>query len=134
MTTTMYFARSEAIKRGGNITVIKNDLGSDCPEATTDQEWNCGWRVFIDLNNNGTQQNTEETIQTSPVLSGVTVSNTSTTGQTRFKVDRWGQIESLGAKGFRFVPTATGIASPNVTVLCVSSGGRIRTKAGDVEC
>lgn len=134
MTATLYFARSEAIKRGGNITVIKTDLSSDCPQATSATEWGCGWRVFVDTNNNGTQQAGEETIQTSPVVSSVNVVNTSNSGSTRFNVDRWGQINGLGAQGFRFVPTISGISSPNVAVLCVSSGGRIRTKAGDVAC
>lgn len=134
MTATLYFARSEAIKRGGNITVIKTDLSSDCPQATSATEWGCGWRVFVDTNNNGTQQSGEETIQTSPVVSSVNVVNTNNSGSTRFSVDRWGQINGLGAQGFRFVPTNTGISSPNVTVLCVSSGGRIRSSVGDVAC
>lgn len=135
MTSTIYYARSEAIKRGGNITVLKNPLTTECPQADTTQEWSCGWSVFIDSNNNGTQQSTEETIQRSPVPSRVNVMNTSTTDQARFKVDRWGQINDLGAQRFTFSPIGSGVSSPYVTTtLCVSSGGRIQAKPGDATC
>ena len=42
-----YSLKAEAIKRGGNITVIKTDLSSDCPQATSATEWGCGWRVYF---------------------------------------------------------------------------------------
>lgn len=134
MTSTIYYARSEAIKRGGNITVIKNTLSAECPQADTAQEWSCGWRVFVDTNDNGTQQATEETLQTSPAPSRVNVMNTSTVGQTRFRVDRWGQINGLGAQGFTFSPVGSGVSSPFVTSLCISSGGRVQAKSGEAAC
>ncbi|MDB5939369.1 MAG: ral secretion pathway protein GspH [Polaromonas sp.] len=135
MTSTIYFARSEAIKRGGNITVIRNALTSECPQANTAQEWSCGWSVFVDTNNNGTKQATEETLQNFATPTAVNVMNTSTSGQTRFKVDRWGQINGLGAQGFVFSPNSSaGVASPATTTLCVSSGGRVQPKPGEASC
>lgn len=134
MTSTIYYARSEAIKRGGGITVIKNVLTAECPQASTTQEWSCGWRVFVDSNDNGTQQASEETLQTFAVPSGVDVMNSATLAQARFKVDRWGQINGLGAQGFTFAPVGSGVSSPSVTTLCVSSGGRVQAKPGDASC
>lgn len=134
MTSTIYYARSEAVKRGGRITVLKNTLTSECPQATTAQEWSCGWRVFIDTNDNGTQQATEETIQTFPISSGVNVNNRSINGQDRFKVDRWGQINGLGAQGFTFSPVGPGVSSPSTATMCISSGGRIDIKKDEATC
>ena len=133
MTSTLYLARSEAVKRGGRITVIKNDLTSaGCPQATTTQEWACGWRIFVDTNDNGTQQASEETLQTSLPTTGVNIMNTADSA--RFKVDRWGQISGLGVQGFVVSPVRDGVSSPYVTSLCVSSGGRIQAKKGDAAC
>lgn len=134
MTSTIYYARSEAIKRGGRITVIKNSLTAECSQATTNQEWSCGWSVFVDSNDNGIQEPTEETLQTFATPSAINVMNSATTAQTRFKVDRWGQINGLGAQGFTFSPVGPGVSSPYTTTLCVSSGGRIQANPGDASC
>lgn len=135
MTATLYLARSEAIKRGGNITVIKNAVNAaECPQATTAIEWGCGWRVFVDTNDNGTQQAGEETLRISAPTTGVNFINTNNIGSARFKVDRWGQINGLGAQGFVISPVGQGVSSPYVTSLCVSSGGRIQARKGETSC
>lgn len=134
MRSTLYYARSEAIKRGGRITVLRNTLTSECPQASTTQEWGCGWMVFVDTNDNGTRQTSEEILQTVPTPSVVNVMNTAASAQTRFKVDRWGQINGLGAQGFVFTPVGPGTASPHATKLCVSSGGRIQANPNHVIC
>ena len=134
MKSTLYYARSEAIKRGGRITVAKNTLTSECPQASTTQEWSCGWMVFADTNDNGTLQNTEEILQTFATPTNVNVMNSASSAQSRFKVDRWGQINGLGAQGFIFSPTGAGVSSPHATKLCVSSGGRIQANPNHVIC
>ena len=42
--STIFYARSEAIKRGGNVAIQKlpNNTGG-CTTATTNQAWDCGW-------------------------------------------------------------------------------------------
>ena len=134
MKSTLYYARSEAIKRGGRITVLRNALTTECPQASTTQEWSCGWMVFVDTNDNGTRQATEVILQTFFTPTGVNVMNSAASAQTRFKVDRWGQINGLGAQGFIFSPTSSGVASPYATKLCVSSGGRIQANPNHVIC
>ncbi len=134
MKSTLYYARSEAIKRGGRITVAKNTLTSECPQASTTQEWSCGWMVFVDTNDSGTLQNTEEILQTFATPTSVNVMNSASSAQSRFKVDRWGQINGLGAQGFIFSPVGAGVSSPHATKLCVSSGGRIQANPNHVIC
>lgn len=134
MKSTIYYARTEAIKRGGKITVVKTPLSSACPQATDTQEWSCGWNVIVDTNDNGTLDTGEEILQTVASYKAVNVINRSSSGQARFKVDRWGQINGLGAQGFTFSPEGPGVSSPNTATLCISSGGRIKANLGEVTC
>lgn len=55
LTSSLYYARSEAIKRGGNVIIIKNPNSGTCTTATGDTQWGCGWRIFFDANGNGAQ-------------------------------------------------------------------------------
>ncbi len=52
-------ARSEAIKRGVRVTVCKSADGATC---TTSGNWEQGWIVFTDIDNNATYDNTTETL------------------------------------------------------------------------
>jgi type IV fimbrial biogenesis protein FimT len=126
LTNTLYFARAEAIKRGGLISVSKN-----CSTGTT-QEWNCGWIIFTDANNDGTVNGTDAVLQTVPTMQNIDVVYIG--GGAFYRVDRWGQINGLGAVGFAITPTSTGSASPHATALCLSSGGRAKATKGSVTC
>ena len=44
--TTLNLARSEAIKRGGNVAICASTDGADC----TEDAWGAGWIVFFDAN------------------------------------------------------------------------------------
>ena len=126
ITNSIYFARSEAIKRGGLVSVRKN-----CATGTA-QEWQCGWIVFTDANNDGTLNGTDTILQTFPALSNMTVNHLA--GSAFYRVDRWGQISGLGAASFNAIPEPLGVASRHATVLCSSSGGRIKTTKGSITC
>ncbi|MDH4483078.1 MAG: GspH/FimT family pseudopilin [Rhodoferax sp.] len=52
------FARSEAIKRGVRVTVCASSNGTRC---TADIDWQVGWMVFVDANNDA-WRNLDETI------------------------------------------------------------------------
>jgi len=49
--SAMTLARSEAIKRGTNVSVCSSTDQSTCAASLT---WSSGWIVFVDINNNGT--------------------------------------------------------------------------------
>jgi type IV fimbrial biogenesis protein FimT len=59
--TTIARARSDAIRRGGRVSVCKSANGTQC---TTSGDWGQGWIVFNDDDHSGTSANvdTDETI------------------------------------------------------------------------
>ncbi len=132
MTSTLYYARSEAIKRGGQIGIEKNpETTPGCALADTSQEWGCGWFVFVDSDGNGKWKAGEEVLQTVTTPTNVNVIHKS--GGANIKVDRYGMMSGLNAKGFIFSPEPAGIASPATRGICMASGGRIRV-IEDVPC
>lgn len=131
MKSTLYLARSEGIKRGGNIGIEKIKNSAGCSLAGTNQEWGCGWFVFVDADGNGKWKAGEETLQTVTTPTNVNVRHTS--GGTNIKVDRYGKMSGLNAKGFVFSPEPAGISSPATRGLCMASGGRIRV-IEDIPC
>lgn len=130
LTSTIYYARSEAIKRGGRVSVRKN-----CTTGTN-QEWQCGWIVFTDFNSNGALDtggaNPDVILQSFPKARSVNVNNLN--NRDNFILDRWGQINGLGAGGFSLTPEALGAASRHASALCISSGGRVRMLKDTVSC
>ena len=125
MTSTLYYARSEAIKRGGWIGIQKNPKTTPgCTLAETSQEWGCGWFVFVDSDSNGTWKKGEEILQTFDTPGNVNVMHRS--GGTNINVDRYGMMSGLNAKGFTFSPEPIGVSSPATRTICMASGGRIR--------
>lgn len=130
--STLYYARSEAIKRGGNVVLRKNPQNTDgCQEAGTTQEWGCGWFVFVDDNGNGTLQASEELLQTTPPPSKLNVMRKPSGNTLQF--DRFGMAGG-NMQSFTISPVGPGVASPATRTLCMASGGRIRVLMGEVTC
>lgn len=124
MVNTLYYARAEAIKRGGRVGIQKNPKTTPgCTLATTNQEWGCGWFIFQDDNNDGKWQSSETKLQIITTPSNINVIHRS--GGASIKVDRYGMMSGLNAKGFIFAPEPAGISSPATRGICMSSGGRI---------
>lgn len=121
--STLYYARSEAIKRGGNITVRKHPTGTNgCPLGVGANAWDCGWFVFADTNNNGSLSAGEEVLQSFTTPAKITVSRP---GGSIVKFDRWGRVAGT-FPGFNLVIDGKSMSHPASRGLCVSSGGRIR--------
>ena len=59
LVTAFNIARSEAIKRGVRVTVCKSNDEASC---TTSGNWDQGWIVFTDENNNGGYNSATETL------------------------------------------------------------------------
>ena len=132
MRSTLYYARSEAIKRGGRIGIQKNPKTTPgCALAETNQEWGCGWFVFVGSDDNGKWKSGEEILQTVSIPANTDVIHKS--GGISIRVDRYGMMSGLNAKGFIFSPSSTGISSPATRGICMASGGRIRV-IEDVPC
>ncbi len=121
--STLYFARSEAIKRGGNVSIT----------AASGTDWSSGWVVFADANNDGTQDAGEDTLQTTAAPTRVAINLASTNGH--INLDRWGQFDSNANKkfDFRLTPQGKSTTDAGAAALCVGLGGRIKRldKAND---
>lgn len=134
--STLYYARSEAIKRGGNVSIqkLKNTING-CQNAATTEEWGCGWIVFEDLDNNGSWKSTtpaELKLYDAPLNGLVNVMRKP--AGAFIKVDRYGMANGNNTLSFVLSPASSGVASPHIITLCTAAGGRIRILQGEVEC
>lgn len=126
--STLYFARSEAIKRGGNVIIHKNANNTNgCTLASTGNDWGCGWSVCADLNGNNSCQS-NEVLQRFDGAPNVQVTRTS--GGQRILLNRWGLVAG-NFLGFSLVPVNKSITDQAARGVCMSSGGRVRVIAPD---
>ena len=133
MVSSLYYARSEAIKRGGFVAMSRLPANSDCNHASSNNNWGCGWRVFYDKNRNGTfDASGDEVLQLSdaPAKTNVIVKS----GSSILKFDRWGQVNGISAQGIVITPASGNSSGDSAITLCVSSGGRIDMRIGAISC
>ncbi|MBA4112656.1 MAG: hypothetical protein C0492_04715 [Verminephrobacter sp.] len=118
LTSTLYLARSEAIKRAGGITI----------DATGG--WNAGWKVTH------TQNGVTTDIKINAAPTRISIAQSS--GKTVLYVDRWGILsESSGglatAMNFVLYPEGKAATDSAAIRLCSTTGGRIaQVKQGAV--
>lgn len=130
LSATLSLTRNEAIKRGGNVRLVRLS-GGDCPSLASAGVWSCGWQIFWDTDGDNTLDAGEEVIRQFRITNGVTVNFANDTAGVN--ANRWGQIGGMGGAGFNVVPPS-GVGSPVVTAVCLSSGGRIRKLKGSTAC
>ncbi|CAN7317178.1 hypothetical protein ASF16_02990 [Acidovorax sp. Leaf78] len=143
--STIYFARSEAIKRSGSVIIEKSPNSGPCTTATANNQWGCGWNVFFDADGNGTQgaciaaNNPNEcTLQVVAAPTRISINLPGNSG--KISVDRWGMLSHTGganaptAMFFDLMPQGKTLADSNAARICVSSGGRITRKMGNEAC
>lgn len=118
---TLYFARSEAIKRGGQVVIQKLPNGTNgCTTAPSTDDWGCGWTVCEDTNGNNVCNASEPVLQRYDAPSKLDINNP---GGPRIQLNRWG----LGAfVGFALTPHGKSSGDPAARGVCMSSGGRVR--------
>lgn len=121
--SALYFARSEAIKRGGNVLVEKLPNGTNgCTAAGTTADWGCGWQVCNDANGNGSCQ-ASEVLQRFDAPARIEVTRTSSGAS--IKLSRWGTVSGTFV-GFSLVPEGKSTTDVAARGVCMSSGGRVR--------
>lgn len=122
--STLYYARSEAIKRGGQVVIQKIPNNTNgCTSATGTRAWDCGWIVCHDTNDNGTCNATEPVLQR--VASAAKVHVNRTGGGASIKLNRWGLVDGTFL-GFNLIPLDKSVSHPGARGVCMSSGGRVR--------
>lgn len=130
LTATIYYARTEAIRRGGHVT-LRKDTPQGCA-TETGRLWDCGWTVFVDVDENGTfNAATDTVLQTSGIPAGTSIVQSQ--NKAYIKMDRWGEMAGLSALSFS-VQSKTGASANHVTAICISAGGRLRTLPGESAC
>ena len=126
--SSLYYTRSEAIKRGGNVVI----------KATDGTNWNSGWSVFHDVNGNAAQDTCDATktpnecdLKVTAAMPQLTI--TTDPARATLTANRWG---SLGGAQLALTVTPKGsdASSPNALKLCLSAGGRIKQKKGSEAC
>ncbi len=134
VTSTLYYARAESIRRGGNVVIRKTPDNTDgCTSAPTNADWGCGWMVFADTNGNQSLDAGEETLKVFALAPKMAVTITGNGGAIR--VDRWGSMTGLDdTNGFQLYPQGKTSAAPSAAALCVAAGGRIRRIQGGAAC
>ena len=147
ITASVYLARSEAIKRGGNVVILKNGNSATCTNGTAATDWGCGWNVFLDVNANGlldtcvaTATPNECPIQTVTAPTRVAVTLAGNVNG-KIVIDRWGMASHAGSGStapanmfFAIAPEGKTMTDPNAARLCVGMGGRIVRKKGSETC
>lgn len=129
LTDTLRLARSEAIKRGGNVAIQKLANNTNgCTLAAAAGDWGCGWRVFVDSDGDGSFSAGDELLQLVQIPANIQVRHSANTAG--IAVDRWGKMDGLGAKSFVVAPFPDGNASQATRTLCISSGARIHEEEG----
>lgn len=131
--STLQLARSEAIKRGGRVVIQKIPNNTNgCTSAASAADWDCGWFVCDDRNDNGTCNASEPVLQRVDTPSNVQVTRTG--GAATIKLNRWGLVDGTWL-GFSLVPLNQATTHPGARGLCMSSGGRIRIlQPKDIPC
>ena len=124
MTSTIYYARSEAIKRGGRVAIQKLPNNTNgCTTASSNQDWDCGWFVCEDTNDDNTCDATEPVLQRYDTPASLQITRTG--GGVSIKLNRWGLVDGA-LPSFSLVPLNKSTADQAARGLCMSSGGRIR--------
>jgi type IV fimbrial biogenesis protein FimT len=126
--STLYYARAEAIKRGGNISIVRTLGDSGCSDISSSPAlWDCGWQVLITTPGTNTTTNLQRA--SAPSRTHIQLRD----GQGRaidtgtpINIDRWGQISLGTSSSFDFLISPANSSSTDTAKLCVSAGGRIR--------
>lgn len=135
--STLYYARSEAIKRGGNITIARHTSGSDCSDISTSPAlWNCGWTVFFTAPGTTTATALQEAPAPSRSRIEIRDSQDNALGSdSPISIDRWGQITLSSNASFDFLISPENSSSTHTAKLCIYAGGRVkRLDTGSNSC
>jgi type IV fimbrial biogenesis protein FimT len=121
--TALNYARSEAVKRGDQVSVCRSANGTACAAAGG---WDQGYIVFTDTNNNRTVNAGVDTVLR--VFEALTGGNTLTS--TRFSITFAANSFSMNYNGTWTLCDSRGAGAARAVVL--SNQGRVRTDTVDV--
>lgn len=110
LVTSLNLARSEAVKRGVQISVRR--------KGSTNQNWDSGWDIFTDLDGDGTLDAADTLLKTYPALTNGFTLRTGTVGYQTFAA---------------YLPSGLSVNSSGDTFrLCASSGDIVNSRAIEI--
>ena len=113
MTATIYLARAEALRRGGQVT-LRRALPPGCVVREV-ADWSCGWQLLAG----------EEILQAWPAPENVKVMLRTAQATSQLALNRWGRFGN--SLGFSVTLSPAGNdAKTAAMVLCMSAGGRLQ--------
>lgn len=131
ISSSLSLARSEAVKRGRNVSICPSTNGSDCSAGS----WATGWIVFIDANGDangatGSIDSGDEILRVFDALGSLLVTASPTTNLLTYDSKGYGKMGA--ALSFRLCPL-DGNAN-NARQVEVSVSGRARIITSGVSC
>lgn len=129
--STLAFARSEAIRRGGGISIIRSTT-EDCGGQASNA-WQCGWTVSLDSNADGTADANTAPLQIVEALRSTTAKASENAGF--IAVDRWGVLRlnnTFTNFSLQVMPKGKDISQGRT--LCIYPGGRLQQTKGFSSC
>lgn len=130
LATSLRLARSEALKRGMEVSVCSSSSGAAC---LTTPDWTKGWIVFYDYNGDGTLNTTGGDDAVIHAQSGSVHGVGSVSGApSNLIFMRNGILLANAAATFDF--KAVGSQASSEQVVCVNKQGRVQVKKGTGSC
>ncbi|AGA91849.1 prepilin-type N-terminal cleavage/methylation domain-containing protein [Thioflavicoccus mobilis 8321] len=127
LSTALQLARSEAVNRGRTVTVCKSDdLSDSTPSCNTSADWEDGWVVFVDTNDNGALDSGELPLRVGQPSSGdaVVTGGTNFADYVRFRPDG-------SSRGSSFSNGTLSVCIvPNKRDIVINTVGRLRIEQG----
>jgi type IV fimbrial biogenesis protein FimT len=124
LTSTLNLARSEAVKRGRNVSICPSTSGTDCTAAS----WAAGWIVFVDANGDadgaaGSIDSGDTIIRVFDPRTGLTLTNSPVTNLLTYDNKGYGRLAALVT--FTICPPNADTANARRVEISVSGRGRI---------
>lgn len=130
--STLYFARAEAIRHGGGVSLVRNS-GSSMNCTAASDEWQCGWDLVIDRDGNGMPDSGTAAIQTTAALSNVVIK--ATKDSDAIFIDRWGVMQLAdNSQIFHFTARPASQSNVDGPKVCIKPGGNVQKTKPATNC
>jgi type IV fimbrial biogenesis protein FimT len=123
MTATIYLARAEALRRGGQVT-LRKALPPGCTVREV-ADWSCGWQLLAAVADDGTRRAGEEILQAWPAPENVKVMFRTAQATSQIALNRWGRFGNNLGFSVTLSPAGNDDKAAAM-VLCMSAGGRLQ--------
>lgn len=143
---SIFYARSEAIKRGGDVVMVRKAADGSCT-STGNNDWRCGWIVYHDANRDGNRAacpagstNVECPLQDVSISNSVTLTLSATNAGRLFFNQKGVIVQNRGDAQPVNLVQANVIAKDRTLThdasrkLCMSGAGQLKRITGSENC